>query len=193
MKNAARLAVPILLLLAPAALAAEGGAKRELISIHFMEMVWSLVTFVIFFVVLSVLVWPKILKALQMRESRIRDDLVSAERSARQAEQTLGEYRQRLTDANVEVKQIIDQGRADAQQLASQIKEQTQDEITRMRQRAEAEIASAKQQAVGELYAEAAVLATDVAGRILKRQIAETDQQQLVDEALAEMGKASRN
>ncbi len=137
--------------------------------------------------------WGPILKGLQERENKIRDDLESAERSAKQAEQTLGEYRQQLTDANAEVKQIIDKGRADAQQLASQLKEQTQDEITRLRQRAEAEIASAKAQALGELYAEAATLATDVAGRILKRQIAETDQQQLVDEALAELGKASRN
>ena len=57
----------------------------------------------------------------------------------------------------------------------------------------EADIAAAKELALNEIYAETALLATDVAGRILKRQISETDQQQLVNEAISELGRAGRN
>ncbi len=42
-----------------------------------------------------------------------------------------------------------------------------------------------------EIYAQAATLATDVAGRILKRELTARDQQRLVEESLAEFAKAN--
>ena len=59
-----------------------------------------------------------------------------------------------------------------------------------MKERAEAEITSAKDAALSEVYAQTAELSTQIAGRILKREINAADQQQLVSDSLAELGKA---
>ncbi len=44
--------------------------------------------------------------------------------------------------------------------------------------------------AITDLHAEAASLAADIAGRILKREISSEDQQRLVDESLGELAGA---
>ena len=52
---------------------------------------------------------------------------------------------------------------------------------------------AAREQALAEIYARTASLATDVAGRILKRQISADDQDQLVNEALARLDRKEPN
>ncbi len=167
-------------------LAAGGGEDRGLVNPLIWEMVWSLVLFVMFFIALSVLVWPKILKSLQDREGKIKGDLDSAEQAANKAEETLKEYQERLAAAADESRKIIDKGRADAEIIAAQLKEQAQTDLTQMKKRAEDEIEAAKQRALGELYAQTATLATQVAGRILGKELSVDDQKGLVDEALAQ-------
>ena len=82
---------------------------------------------------------------------------------------------------------MIDQSRGDAQRVAAEIKDDTQNEINQMKERAQQDIGAAKEQALGEIYQQTAALATDVAGRILQRQIDETDQQRQVDESLGQL------
>ena len=60
-------------------------------------------------------------------------------------------------------------------------------ELTQLRTKAMADIESAKSAAVAEIHAEAGALATAVASKILGREITVADQQQLVQESLAEM------
>ena len=181
----------VMLMTASPALATEGAANPFAGTLY--QAVAAAIVFVVVLLVLRKAAWGPILKALQDRENRIKDDLETAENSAKRAEQTLRDYQQRLADANAEVRQMIEEGRTNAQKLAVQMKDHTQNEIVQMRQRAEADIVAAKERTLNEIYAETALLATYVAGRILKRQISETDQQQLVDEALSELGKAGRN
>jgi len=69
---------------------------------------------------------------------------------------------------------------------------QTQTELTQMKERAQAEIRSATEQAVSELYEQTAALATQVAGKILQREISADDQRELVQRSLAELGGAGR-
>jgi len=174
----------VLIAMAPALALAAG--DRGLVNPLISEMLWSLVLFIMFFIALSVFVWPKILKALQDREGKIKGDLDSAEKSAKEAADTLKEYQERLAAAQEEARQIIEQGKADAEKIAAQLKEQAQTDLTQMKQRAESEIDAAKQMALSELYAETATLATQIAGRIIERELSAKDQRKLIDDALAQ-------
>ncbi len=147
----------------------------------------AIIVFLLLFSLLYKMAWGPILKGLQEREAKIKGDLHSAEAAAQKAAATLAEYQAKLATAQAEVMKIMDQGRIDAQKLADSIKTQTQEEITATRQRAQADIRTAKEQALAEIYATTATLATDVAGKILQRQINEQDQERLVHESLAEL------
>jgi len=146
--------------------------------------IWTIILFVVLLVVLGKFAWPSILKGLQDREEKIRADLENAENAARDATRTLEQYHVKLAAAQSESQKVIDQARADAQRIGAQLKDQTHNEIDKMRQRAKQEIGIAKEQAIGEIYAHTAAMVTQVAGRILQREIRPEDQQQLIDESL---------
>jgi len=150
----------------------------------------AIIVFVVLLVVLKKMAWGPILKGLQDREAKIRGDLEAAEHSAAKAKQTQSEYEQQLSDAHEQVRKLIDQGKVEAQRIADQLKQAAQDDIVQMGERAESDIRSAKEQALTDIYTQTATLATDVAGRILKRQINSGDQQQLVDEAVNELNRS---
>ena len=155
-----------------------------------LEMVWAAVLFLLFAGVLGVVVWPKILAALKAREQKLEGDLVGAEKARAEADEALATYKAQIAEAQKEAQKVVEEARKSAEQAAAKIKADTEAEIARMKERAQAEIASAKDQALGEVYAQTAELSTQIAGRILKREINAADQQQLVSESLAELTRA---
>lgn len=166
--------------------AGEGhGAEPTLFDGTIAQSIAALIVFSILFVVLYRSAWGPILKGLQDREEKIRKDLEHAEGASKQAAATLEEYRRQVQSGHDEARKVIEQGKADAHRLAAQIQEQTQAEINAMRTRAQAEIRQAKEQALNEIYAQTATLATEVASKILRKELNVADQRRLVEDSLA--------
>jgi F-type H+-transporting ATPase subunit b len=153
------------------------------------QMGWTIAVFLLFFAALSFLVWPKVLAALKAREQKQQSDLEQAELAAKQAQDTLAEYRHQLAKAHEDATRIIDQGRQDAEKLAARLRDEAAAEVTHLRQRAQDAIRNAKEQAIGEIYTQAATFSTQIAGRILQRELNPQDQAQLVEQSLAEYVK----
>ncbi|MEM7683018.1 MAG: F0F1 ATP synthase subunit B [Planctomycetota bacterium] len=175
--------------------AAEGGKSESpnLFATKAASYVFNLLQFLLLFGVLALLVWPKILGGLRAREDKIRGDLTDAQRAKADADATLKDYQAKLAEARQEAQQLSAQARKDAEQLGARLKSETEAEITRMKDRATTEIAQAQQQATDELYARLAELSTQIAGKILQREINPNDQQRLVDESLEQFAQASNN
>ncbi|MCC7204974.1 MAG: F0F1 ATP synthase subunit B [Phycisphaeraceae bacterium] len=172
-----------------AAAAAEGEHKPSVFAGTPAQSVAAVIVFLVLFGLLYKLAWGPILKGLQDREQKIRKDLEDAESAAKKAAATLAQLETRLAAAQAEARQLIDRSRGEAEKLAGQIKADAEREGLQLRQRAQKEIESATEQAVAQLHAEAAALATQVAGKILHRTINENDQRALVSEALAELSR----
>lgn len=185
----------LLCLVAIPAVAAEsaghGGEEPSLFATDPFSYVWNLLMFLILLGVLWVFVWPKVLEGLKAREDKQRTDLQTAEKSAREAEALLAKRQEELSHAQKDAQAVIDQSKTDAEQVASKIKADAEAEISRMKERAAAEIEAAKKQALDEVYRHTAELSTQIAGRILKREVNAEDQQQLVNDSLAELTKSS--
>lgn len=158
--------------------------------LYTLEMIWAVVLFSLFAAILGVVVWPKIVGALQAREAKLEGDLVGAETARKEAEAALSEYKAKIAEAQKEAQSVVEEARKNAEQAASKIKAETEKEIAKMNERAQAEIASAKDAALNEVYAQAAELSTQIAGRILQREINAADQQQLISDSLSELTKA---
>lgn len=168
-------------------------AERGLIDFKWQEAVYTIIVFGIFFVVLSVFVWPKILAALQAREDKVRGDLRNAEEAAKEASATLASYKQQLAEAQKQAQQIVDESRGAASKVAAQLKDEAQAQITQMKDRAEADINAAKERAVSDIYEQGAALATQVAGQILRREINAADQSSLIKESIDKLRSAGQN
>lgn len=188
----ATLAIPAL---APVALGAEpaaGEAKASPMSFELLQYLFTIITFLIVLAILGKVVWPKILGALDERQNKIRAEIQAAEDARKQAAAALERYEKSLAEARAEAQQLIEKTKAEQATLASDLRAKADAELTVMRERAQRDIEAAKKQAVSEIYAQAATLATDLAGKILKREINAADQRRLVDESLGQL-ESTRN
>lgn len=142
--------------------------------------------FLVVFVVLKTKAWGPILKGLQDRENKIKDDLENAERANKDAQANLKAYQQQLNEAQAEAKRILDMASADADKLRAQRHAETQAEITAMRTQVTRDIQNAKDQAVKQLIEEVGTLSTQIAAQILKREINASDNAQIVRDTIAD-------
>lgn len=178
------------LLLPTTAFAAGNKVDGDPMSLITLEMIWAVVLFIVFASILGFVVWPKILGALQDREAKLEGDLVGAENARKAAEAALAEYKTKIAEAQKEAAKVVEEAKKAAEQVANKAIADSQAKIASDNQRALAEIEAAKQAALNEVYAQTAELSTQIAGRILKREINAADQQQLVADSLAELTKA---
>lgn len=148
---------------------------------------FTLAVFLVLVVVLRKWAWKPILTGLQKREEHIRRSIEDAEKAQNHAEKTLQEYKDQLARAQGEAQRIIGQGRDDAAQLAAQMKENAETIAQELRSQAGRDIAGAKEQALEELYEQTAELATNMAGKIIKKSLDAQDHRRLLQETLAEL------
>jgi F-type H+-transporting ATPase subunit b len=155
--------------------------------------VTALVVFGIVLLILGKFVWPKITKALDERDAKIRHEIESAEQAREQAKAALSEYQRNLASAREEANAMITKAKADAKAVAEELRSRNEVELTEMKQRATREIEAARHAAVTSLYNEASTLAVAIAGKILEREISPGDQKRMIDESLHQLAKAGKN
>lgn len=188
--NAAKVAfagVAALLLAAAPALAAEAGhgeTANNPFAGDIGNALWTVVVFGIVLVVLGKYAWGPILSNLQARETFIVDSLEKAKKDRDAAEARLREYEERLAAARGEASAIVDEGRRDADVVKRRIEEDAHKEADRMIERARREIQIATDTATKELYALSARLATEMASRIVRKELTVQDQERLIAESI---------
>jgi F-type H+-transporting ATPase subunit b len=145
---------------------------------------WVVLIFVILLVILYRTAWKNVLTGLKAREQRIRTDIAEAEAARARAEATLREYNQQLATAEQRVRDIIAGAQTDAERIAAQIRVRGEQEAQESKERATKEIDAARKQALAEIYEQTAQLATNVAEKILRRNLNADDQRDLVARSL---------
>jgi F-type H+-transporting ATPase subunit b len=153
---------------------------------------WVLIIFLVLLAVLYPTAWKNVLAGLKAREERIRKDIADAEAARTRAEATLKEYNSQLAAAETRVRDMLAKATADGEAIAANIRTRAQQEAEDTKQRATRDIEVARDQAVAELHQQAAVLATTVAEKILRRNLNADDQRDLVDSSLAEISAVGK-
>ena len=188
MAAAATAAVTLLAapLIATAAEAPEAD-KQGLLDVSIASAVWVLIIFLVLVFILYKTAWKNVLAGLNARERRIRQDIADAEAARTKAEASLVEYNKQLSTAEGQVRELLNKAAADAERIGATIRAKAQEEATAATDRANKEIEASKQRALAEIYDQAATLATNVAEKILRREVNADDQKKLVDESLRQM------
>ncbi|WP_435010580.1 F0F1 ATP synthase subunit B [Tundrisphaera lichenicola] len=149
--------------------------------------IYTLIVFVCLLLVLGRFAWKPLLKALHEREAHLEQVLLDSERARNEAEALATQNRRELANAADQVRALIDEARREAQVTADSIIRKAQAEAEAARERAEREIAGARDQALMEIWSKTADLAVSVAGRVLNKELNESDHRRLVEVALGEL------
>lgn len=156
------------------------------------NIIWTLLTFVAVLIVLGRFAWSPILNALKKREEFIRDSLEQARKEREASEAKHREYDEKLAAARAEASAIVEEGRRDAEVVRHQIEEETRKETAAMVERAKREVALATDTAVKNLYDLTGKLATEIASRLIRKELDEKAHQQLIAESIEELSKTGR-
>lgn len=193
---AALTAMTTLALSAAPALAAEAGhgeaAANNPFAGDFGNALWTVVIFGLVLVVLGKFAWGPILGNLQARENFILESLEMAKRDRDESEARRREYEDRLASARAEASAIVDEGRRDADVVKRRIEEDARKEADKTIERARREIQLATEAATHELYTLSARLATDMATRIVGRQLTPQDHERLIAESIDALNARSQ-
>lgn len=169
--------------------AAGGGGSTNPFAGDIGNMIWTLVIFVLVVVVLGRFAWPPILKGLQNREQFIVESLESAKRDRDEAKKILADHEERISKAREEASAIVEEGRRDAEVLRRTIEEEARAEAKKIAERTKQELELAKDNAIKSLYDISGKLATEIASRIIRKEIKADDHERLISESIEEMKK----
>jgi F-type H+-transporting ATPase subunit b len=162
-------------------------ASNPLISPSVGLMIWTLLAFLFTFLILRKLAFPRIAEALDRRQKAIDESIDAAERTRRESEELLAEYRERLKEARKQADEIMDRAR----KAAETHEKETLDDARRKREElfesARRDIQVETQRAIQELRKEVADLTVLATEKVTRKVLDEADQRRLVEEALSEL------
>lgn len=165
-------------------LAAEGGEERSGVDVILpaaAELFWGAVAFVILYVVLSKLAFPKLNEVLEERRAAIQGQLEESESRLREADDIKARYEAQLQDAKSEANRIIEEAKSTAESLRRDIVAKAESEAQAIVHRAQTEVAAERDRALQELRGEVAGMSVELAGRIVEKELDKSSHQQLVD------------
>jgi len=171
------------------ALGAEGGGSNPFAG-DIGNALWTVVIFIVVVLVLGRFAWGPILNALKKREDYIHDSLQQAKHEREEAERKLKEYLTKIEAARDEATAIVEEGRRDADVLRHRIEEDARKEAQAILTRAKREISLATDTAVKELYELTGTLATQIASRILEKELNPKEHERLVSQSIDAFHKA---
>src|SRR5690606_32019084 len=125
-----------------------------------------------------------ICRGLAIREEGIAAKIEEAHVAAAQAAEKLKEYESRLAAATEEARTIIQQAHQDAQRSSERMIAEAQERADRERVRSVADIEAAKNVALESLSQKTVELAMLMAGRIVRKELSDSDHAQLIRESL---------
>jgi F-type H+-transporting ATPase subunit b len=150
--------------------------------------IWSLVTFVVYLIVLKKAAWGPLIQGLDQRESKMKQQIADAEAARAKAEQMLADHAKKLEAVQDEVKAILAEARKDAEHTKTEIVAAANKEAEATRKRAIEDIERARDVAMKELFDFVSGNVIGATEHVLGRALSSDDQNRLVQDALNQMG-----
>ena len=163
--------------------------EQGFISFDTWTALFVLLNTVIMFLVLSKFLFKPVLKMIADRQKEIDDLYGDAEKAKLDAEAMQSEYAQKLSDATQTGERIVREAMARGQSREEEILRQANQQADAIRQKAVADIDREKRKAVNDAKDEICVIALDIAGKVVGRELTEADQAQLVDSFIDGLGE----
>jgi F-type H+-transporting ATPase subunit b len=169
----------------------EEGGGSFLVSPGIGLMVWTLVLFGVSLYILWKVAFPRIAEALDRRQKAIEESIDTAERTRREADELLAEYRERLTAARHQADEIVARARKAGEQVEADLATKGRERREELLEQARKDIETETRRAIQEIRAEVADLTILATEKVTRKTLTEEDQRRLVEEAVAELDFAA--
>jgi F-type H+-transporting ATPase subunit b len=158
--------------------------KEGLLKVEPGLLIWTIITFLVMVLILWKSAWTPIVNALDARAEKLKGDLDKAEKARLEAEEILNKHNILMNNAKNDTAQIIAEGKANAEKIRSEIITKAGQEAKEIAEKAKREVIMAKDKAISDLKLEIVNIATDIASKIIVKNLKPEDQDAIVKNAL---------
>jgi F-type H+-transporting ATPase subunit b len=156
------------------------------LELHPLDILISLINITVLVVLLRLILWKYVYRFLSAREQRIRSDFDSIEKQRLDADALKLEYEEKLESLKVSQRDLMRESQTKASLDAEEILSEAREKAKTMMVDAREHIAEEKERAIIGAQYEVARLATDMAARILKREVSSDDSKSAVNDFFRE-------
>lgn len=150
-------------------------------------MIWTILAFVVAMFVLRKYAWPQITRVLDQRQHQIEESIDAADRTRKEADELLAEYRQRLTDARAQADEIVAKAERAGEVAEREALDAAKSKREELLEQTKRDIEAETQRALQEIRREVADLTVAATEKVTRKTLDPSDQQRLVEEALREL------
>ena len=161
----------------------------EFLNINFFTALFTLVNTVALFLVLKIFLFKPVMKMIRDRQQEIDDMYQKAEDATQQAQALQSEYEQKLNDAALTGERLVKEAVARGQSREEEILREAEAKADAIREKAVQDIAREKKKALNEAKDEISVIAIDIAGKVVGKNLNGEDQTRLVDDFIDRLGE----
>lgn len=165
-------------------------SKPGMVQIHGGTLFWSVIAFLLLFVVLKQVAWGPVISALESREKEIRDVLDAAAIAKEDAEKATSDYEKIKQEAHAEAQVILSEAKSVKEKMIL-------DAVEEARKKAEIETESAlqsinaeKEKAVKEIKTSVVDLSIKAASKLIEKNLDSNDNRKFVSDAIDKVGQA---
>ena len=165
------------------------GEFESFIGVNFWTGLFTLLNFLAVLFVGKRFLWGPVMKIITDRQQEIDDMYTKAGEAKEQAKLLRQEYEDKLSVATETSERLVKEAVARGQAREEEILRQANAEADAIRRKAGADIAQEKKKAINEAKDEIAGLSLAIAGKVVGRELKESDQSALVDQFINELGE----
>ena len=150
-------------------------------------MIWTLLAFGVAMLVLRKKAWPEISRILDERQEKIDGAIDHAEKTRREADELLEEYRGRLREAREQAEDIVARSRKAAEKAVEQATAEGRAKREELVSAARKDIEMETKRSLDQIRREVADLTLLATEKVTRKSLDDDDHRRLVEEALSEV------
>jgi F-type H+-transporting ATPase subunit b len=151
---------------------------------------WTLLAFVIFWLIAGKFAVKPIVSSIEARNQKIEDELLSAQKARQEFEQLKSQNDDLLKSAREERQVMLIEAKKDADTFRSAEMAKAKEDATRLLEQAKSEIENQKRAAINEVKKEVGAISIGIAEKLVREKLTDSASQQslvtkLVNESLS--------
>ncbi len=147
----------------------------------------QILNFVILCAILGHFCYKPVLKVLDDRKNRIKNDLDNAAKSKEDAAQLKESYEVALREAQTKAQEIVDKAVKEAKVQAQAQIDEAHEAIAKTKEQASQQIERERKDALEDLKAQVAILSCDIAAKIISKNMTPDANDRLIAESIAKL------
>ncbi|CAI2646551.1 F0F1 ATP synthase subunit B [Apilactobacillus apinorum] len=169
--------------LIPTVATTEGGG------LYFGNMIFTAVVFIILMLLIMHFAWKPLSEMMEKRANKIAEDINSAEKSRKEAEDLAKQREDALSKSREDANGIINNAKQSAQVQGEQIISSARNDAQSIKASAQKDIEQERQDALANTKNDVANLSIEIASKIIQKELKADDQKALIDSYIEGLGK----